>query len=227
MTNYLVTITAALALFTGACSAADTPAAPAKPAAAAPKPAAAAPKPAAAAASPVAAASTAGALPHYVQAPAGSSLAFSFEQAGAQNQGVFKQFSTELVYDENNLAASTLKVTVQITSLDTQDKDRDNTLASADLLDPKKFPTATFIASSFAKRAGGVDAVGKLTLRGVTRDLRVPLTIRLTTAGAEIAGETTLKRLDYGVGQGEWKSTEWVGADVKLQYKVSLVKAAR
>jgi polyisoprenoid-binding protein YceI len=221
MTNYLVTITATLALITGACSAADTPAAPAKPAAAAPKPASAP------AGSPVAAASTASALPHYLQAPAGSSLTFSFEQAGAQNQGVFKQFSTELAYDENNLAASSLKVTVQMTSFDTQDKDRDNTLASADLLDPKKFPTATFSSSSFAKRAGGVDAVGKLTLRGVTRDLRVPLTVRLTAAGAEIAGETTLKRLDYGVGQGEWKSTEWVGADIKLQYKVSLVKAAR
>ena len=213
MTNYLVTITATLALFTGACSAADTPAAPVKPAAAAPQPAAPA--------------APTSALPHYVQAPAGSSLAFSFEQAGAENQGVFKKFSTELTYDEKNLGASSLKVTVQITSLDTQDKDRDNTLASADLLDPKKFPTATFSASSFAKRAGGVDAVGKLTLRGVTRDLRVPLTIQLTAAGAEIAGETTLKRLDFGVGQGEWKSTEWVGEVVKLQYKVSLVKAAR
>jgi polyisoprenoid-binding protein YceI len=218
MTNYLVTIAALTALFAGACSAADTPAAPAKPAAAAPQPAAA----------PAAPTSAASVLPHYVQAPTGSSLTFSFEQAGAENQGVFKQFSTALAYDENNLAASSLKVTVQITSLDTQEKDRDNTLASADLLDTKKFPTATFSASSFAKRAsGGVEAVGKLTLRGVTRDVRVPLAIRTTAAGLELTGETTLKRLDYGVGQGEWKSTEWVGADIKLQYKVSLVKAAR
>jgi polyisoprenoid-binding protein YceI len=67
--------------------------------------------------------------------------------------------------------------------------------------------------------------VGKLTLRGVTRELRVPLTIRKVGAGLEISGEVTVRRLDYGVGQGEWKSTEWVGNDVKLQYKVPLVPA--
>ncbi len=127
MTNYLVSITAVAALFAGACSAADTAAAPST--------------------APAAVAITAGALPRYVQAPAGNSLAFSFVQAGAENQGVFKQFSTELAYDEKNLAASTLKVTVQIASLDTQDKDRDDTLASEDLLDSKKLPTATFSAS--------------------------------------------------------------------------------
>ena len=65
---------------------------------------------------------------------------------------------------------------MQIASLDTQDKDRDDTLAGADLFDAKKFPTAQYVASSLAKRAdGGLEAVGKLTLRGVTRDLRLPL----------------------------------------------------
>ena len=79
---------------------------------------------------------------------------------------------------------------------------------------------------SFAKRAdGGLEAVGKLTLRGVTRDLRLPLKIIRTATGLELSGETAIKRLDYGVGQGEWKSTESVGDEVKLQYKVSLIKA--
>jgi polyisoprenoid-binding protein YceI len=39
------------------------------------------------------------------------------------------------------------------------------------------------------------------------------------------AGEVTIKRLDYGVGQGEWQSTEWVGDEVKLQYKVSMARS--
>jgi polyisoprenoid-binding protein YceI len=117
-------------------------------------------------------------------------------------------------------------VTVQIASLDTQDKDRDTELQGADLFDARKYPTAQFVASSFAKGAhGGVEAVGKLTLRGVTHDLRLPLSIRSTANGVELSGETTIKRLEYGVGQGDWKSTEWVGDEVKLQYKVPLAKA--
>jgi polyisoprenoid-binding protein YceI len=38
-----------------------------------------------------------------------------------------------------------------------------------------------------------------------------------------LAGRMTLKRLDFGVGQGQWQSTEWVGNDVTVRYSVELV----
>lgn len=163
--------------------------------------------------------------PRFAQAPGAGALTFRFVQAGAETEGSFREFSTELAYDENNLAASTLDVTVQIASLATQDKDRDAELAGANLLDAAKFPTAKFTASSLAKRGDRLEAIGKLTLHGTTHELRLPLTIRKTATGVEISGETTIRRLEYGVGQGDWKSTEWVGDDVKLQYKVPLARA--
>ena len=166
------------------------------------------------------------ALPHYVQAPSGSSLSFTFEQAGAASVGTFKQFSTDLRYDEKQPAAGVLDVKVQIASVDTQDKERDEMLAGADLLDTSRFPVAHYVANTFAKRAdGGLDAVGKLTLRGVTRELRLPLKIVRTASGLDLSGEAAIKRLDYGVGQGDWKATDSVGDGIKLRYKVSLVKA--
>jgi polyisoprenoid-binding protein YceI len=202
MTNYLARLLSIVSLGAGACWAGGTPAAPATPAA-------------------VAATAT-----RYVQAAAGGSLSFTFVQADAATTGSFRKFSTELTYDEKNPAAGTLKVTVQIGSLETQDKDRDDTLKSADLFDAQKYPTAQYLATSFAKRAGGgLEAIGKLTLRGVTRDLRLPLMLRTTPDGVEISGDAALKRLDFGVGQGEWKSTEWVGDEVKLHYKVPLTRA--
>jgi len=204
MTNYFVALTATATL-AAACSAAETPAK----------------------ALPAATPAASAAIPHYVQTPAGSKLTFSFMQAGAENQGEFKQFATELNYDEKNLAASSLKVTVQTGSFDTQDKDRNDTLAGAELLDSKKFPTAQYVASSLTRGAKGIEAIGKLTLHGVTKDLKVPLAIKTTATGVEISGVTTIRRLDYGVGQGDWKTTEWVGDEVKLQYKVALTKAAR
>jgi polyisoprenoid-binding protein YceI len=211
MTNYIASMAAAVVLLTGACHAADTPAA-AKPAAA--KPAAATPAPAATAA-----------IPRWVQGP-GSSLTFTFDQAGAASKGSFKQFSTELAYDEKTPASGNLNVKVQIASIDTQDQERNDNLASADLFDTPKFPTAQYTASSFARTAaGGLEAVGKLTLRGVTHDLRLPLKIVPTATGLELSGSTAIKRLDYGVGQGDWKSTEGVADEVKIQYKVALVKA--
>ena len=62
-------------------------------------------------------------------------------------------------------------------------------------------------------------------IRNVTKDLRVPLTIKPAGAGLELSGAVTIKRLDYGVGQGEWQSTESVGDAVKITYKVALNKA--
>ena len=215
MTNYFVSLTAGAVLLAAACSAAESPA---------PKPAA--PQKPAPAASPAAtpAATPAGAA-RYRQA-AGASLAFSFMQAGAENHGSFRQFTTELTWDEKNPAAGSLDVTVQTASLETQDKDRNDTLGGPDLFDVKKFPTAHYTASSFAKRAdGGLEAVGRLTLRGVTKDLRVPLTIKTAGGGLELSGEVTIKRLAFGVGQGDWNSTEWVGDDVRLAYKVPMTRS--
>ena len=165
MTNYIASMTAVVALLTGACHAADTPPAP-KPAAA--RPAAATPTAAAASA-------TSAAVQRWVQAP-GSSLTFTFDQAGAASKGSFKQFSTELAYDDKSPAAGSLNVKVQIASIETQDQERNDMLVSADLFDAPKFPTAQYTSSSFSRTAaGGLEAVGKLTLRGVSRDLRLPI----------------------------------------------------
>jgi polyisoprenoid-binding protein YceI len=207
MTNYLPAL---LALFALGAQAAE----PAKPLAPAAKPA----QPAQPAAP--------GAGVKYVQAASGNSLSFTFQQLDAASTGQFKTFATTLIYDEKNPAAGSLDVKVTIGSLDTQDGERDEALKSADLFDAAKIPTATYIARSLARNAsGGLEAVGKLTLRGVSKDLRLPLTIKPTANGLELSGQTAIKRLDYGVGQGEWKSTESVGDEVKIQYKVALVRA--
>lgn len=162
----------------------------------------------------------------YVQAANGSNLSFTFKQLDALSTGQFKTFSTTFVYDEKNPAAGSLDVKVTIGSLDTQDGERDDALKSADLFDAAKHPTATYVAGSLARNAaGGLEAVGKLTLRGVSRDLRLPLTLKPAANGLELSGQTTIKRLDYGVGQGEWRSTESVGDEVKIQYQVALVRA--
>jgi polyisoprenoid-binding protein YceI len=153
---------------------------------------------------------------------AGSSLTFTFTQLGSATQGRFGRFTTELNYDEKNLDASSLRVTVQIASIDTQDAERDGVLVTPELFDAQKHPVATFVATSLVRGPSGLEAPGKLTIRGVTRDLRLPLAIKPSGSSLELSGVTAFKRLDFGVGQGDWKSTESVGDEVKVQYKVLL-----
>jgi len=156
-----------------------------------------------------------------------STLEYSFVQAGAQNKGTFKKYTVTL-----DMAADSpgkLDVVIDMNSLDTGDKERDDTLRGADLFDVAKNPQARFTSTQITKSGAGYDAVGKLTLRGVTKDAHVPFTLRGTTEQGKsvsyLEGKTTLKRLDFGVGQGDWKSTEWVGNDVGISYSVRLIAA--
>ena len=63
----------------------------------------------------------------------------------------------------------------------------------------------------------------------VARETRVPFTFRTADEQGHpagyLTGKTTLKRLDFGVGQGDWQSTEWVGNDVTVAYSLRLTPA--
>jgi polyisoprenoid-binding protein YceI len=159
-----------------------------------------------------------------------STLEFTFQQAGAQNKGRFTRFPVTLDFSPADPATGRLEVTVEITSLDTGDHDRDETLRSADLFDVAKFPRAHFLATQFSRTATGFEAIGKLTIRDATRDVRVPFTFRTATEnGAAVgymSGKTSLRRLDYGVGQGDWKATDQVGNDVAVSFALRLTAAA-
>ena len=164
----------------------------------------------------------------YQLEPSTSLLRFAFEQAGANNTGRFGKYTADVTFAADNLAASKIDVTVDVTSLDTGDKERDDTLKSADLFDIAKFPKARFVASKITLvGAGRYEAAGKLTIRNVTRDLKLPITFQVKEEKGKqvgfMTGRVTLKRLEYGVGQGDWKSTEWVKDDVLITFSLKLM----
>jgi polyisoprenoid-binding protein YceI len=106
--------------------------------------------------------------------------------------------------------------------VDSQDKDRDTTIRGADIFDVAHWPTARYVTRSFTKTATGYTAVGALTLRGVTKDVPINFTFTSTAAGAKLDGSAKLNRLDFGAGQGDWKSTEWVADAVKISFSLIL-----
>jgi polyisoprenoid-binding protein YceI len=170
------------------------------------------------------------AVPHYVLDPAKSSLEFAFDQAGARNKGRFTRFAVSFDFSPENPAAGRLDVTVEMSSADTGDKERDDTLRGEELFAVAKFPQARYAATQLTKTPGGYEAVGKLSLRGVTREVRVPFTFRTATEnGASVgymSGKTTVRRLDFGVGQGDWKATDQLGNDVGVSFALRLTTAA-
>jgi polyisoprenoid-binding protein YceI len=169
--------------------------------------------------------------PLFTADPARSTLQFSFRQAGAISTGRFGRFTTGFRFDAGNLAASSLAVTVDLATLDTRDKERDELLRGADLFLVARFPSASFQSTALSRRKdGNYEALGKLTIRGISRQLRLPLAIQLTRRAdlttMSLRGTTVIRRLDFGVGQGDWKSTEWVDNDVTVRFDVLLTTAS-
>ena len=160
----------------------------------------------------------------YVLAPAGSTLEFTFVQAGAENTGAFRKFDVKLTLDDETPANNRLEVTIPVASLDTRDEERDGILRDAELFNVEKHPIAIFTSKAIRRTAPGrYEATGKLSIRGVSRDVRVPFTLN----GTRMQGGTTIRRLDFGIGQGEWQSTEWVGNDVEVRFALRLARLGK
>jgi polyisoprenoid-binding protein YceI len=151
-----------------------------------------------------------------------SRLEFTGVQAGAPFKGVFHQFTAAVDFDPATPAAAHIEVTVDVNSVDSGDKERDGTIRGADVFDVAHFPTAHYVTRSVTRTATGFSAVGALTLRGVTKDVPIDFTFAATAAGATLSGRAEFKRLDFGVGRGDWKNTDYVGDQVKVAFSLNL-----
>lgn len=152
-------------------------------------------------------------------------LEFTAVQAGARFTGRFTEFRVELDLDPAAPAQGRLHVAIATASADTQDDDRDGILRSRDFFWSGQHPQAVYHAEGFERDGDGWRARGELTLRGMAR----PVTVRFTAATERgrltMKGGATLSRLAFGVGQGDWASTEWIGDEVAITFALSLARA--
>ena len=150
-----------------------------------------------------------------------SSIRFKATQAGANFEGRFKQFAAVIAFDPSNLAASRARVEIPVASVDTQSSDRDTALKSKDWFDPAHWPKAVFEASRFSVAGASFVADGRLTLRDRTRPVRLTFSVRRAANGVRtLTGQAKLSRLAFGLGQGEFQSTEWVADAVIVNVTV-------
>jgi polyisoprenoid-binding protein YceI len=147
--------------------------------------------------------------------------------------GKFDDFSGQIQLDEANPEQSSVEVTIQVASVDTGVKMRDDDLRSPNFFDAKKFPEITFKSTS-VKRTGEntADVTGNLTMHGVTKE--VVLKVELLGKGAGMKpgsivsgwdAATALKRSDFGLSWNKViEGTQVVGDDVQIELHVEADK---
>lgn len=152
-------------------------------------------------------------------APEQSRLSFAAVQAGSSFDGSFKRFSADIRFDAADLSSSRAVIVIEMASAETGNLERDVALQGAEWFAVSRFPQARFETERFRSLGGnGFEAEGALTIRDVTKTVVLPFTLSPVADGMRARGELTIDRTDWGVGQGQWASPNWVLHPVGVRF---------
>jgi len=166
--------------------------------------------------------------------PTHSRLGFATKHAMvATVRGQFTDFSADVHLDEENVANSTAKVTIQAASVSTGNADRDNHLRNADFFEVETYPELSFVSTAAERKSDDEFVLhGDLTIKGVTN----PVSIEFEKTGTSIdpwggervgfEGRAKINRKDWGLSFNAVLETGGVlvGEKVTLEFDIAAVR---
>jgi polyisoprenoid-binding protein YceI len=155
-----------------------------------------------------------------------STVIATSKQMNVPVDGTFKKFSAQLKFDPAKPTAGSANLNIDTSSYDLGDDTYNQQAHGRDWFDTAHFPTATFVSSSIAP-AGGANQFkvsGKLTIKGKSQDVVVPVTVTQQSATQTFDGSLSIKRTQYDIGTGEWKDTSVVADDVVIKFHIVAAK---
>jgi polyisoprenoid-binding protein YceI len=160
-----------------------------------------------------------------------TNVTFSIRHFFTPVVGKFTAYTIDLNFNPNDLANSNVVVDMDVNSVNTNNERRDSHLKNPDFFNADVFPKMTFSSTSITKTGENQFLMrGNLTIKDVTKQVEIPFTLlgvadhpsRENTEVAGLEGSFKLKRLDYGVGTGDWVSTAVVADELTVDLFLSV-----
>ena len=165
-------------------------------------------------------ASSAFAAPLKVDA-AKSSVGVTFKQMGVAVDAKFNKLVAQVDYDAAKPENAKASVEIDVASFDLGDPDYSAEVRKKEWFHAIQFPKATFNSTKIrAIGPGKLEVVGKLTLKGKSTDLQFPLSVKKEGGAQVFEGSVPIKRLVFGIGDGEWKDTSVVSDEVIIKFHI-------
>lgn len=141
-----------------------------------------------------------------------SYVGFSIRYMGyAMVRGRFSDFQGSLRYDEKDLTKTSITLSIDVTSIDTGNAERDKDLQSENWFGAMTYPKISFISKKAEITTSGLRITGDLTIRGITKAITIPLekpsgVVKDGRGDSQIifTGALTLNRRDFGVEGKNW-----------------------
>lgn len=105
-------------------------------------------------------------------------------------------------FDETNLSSSIFNVCIDPASIDTKNEKRDEHLKNEDFFYVEKYLTICFVSKSITKKGDAYEAIGELTMHGVTKTVTIPFLVVKKGTTRTFTGELEINRFDYNLNYG-------------------------
>ena len=155
--------------------------------------------------------------------PAQSEIAFTSKQMGVPVDGKFKKFDAQIAFDPKKPDAAKIAFAVDLASVSFGASETESEVAKPDWFNTKAFPQASFQSTTVkAIGPGKFEVAGKLTIKGASQNVVVPVALAQAGSTTTATGGFVLKRLDFKIGDGDWKDTSMVANEVNVKLKFAL-----
>lgn len=160
-----------------------------------------------------------------------STLGFTATQTGGEFEGRFREFTADMTFYRDRPGDSAFDVTVDVTSVTTGARDRDEALADRAWFWFDRYPEARFVTKEIVRRDDdSYEAVADLTIKSSTHEVVLPFTWTQDGDTAEMQGTVTavmrggltMDRARWDVGTGEWSSGDTIGRRVDVHVDLLL-----
>lgn len=148
-------------------------------------------------------------------------VTFVSKQMGVAVEGGFKKAVAQIAFDPAKLTVARAQVDIDMASIDAGSKEADDEVKGKNWLAVAANPKASFVAASVKSLGGNrYEALGKLTIKGKSRDVTAPFTVTPNANGAVFDGSFVLKRAEFGIGEGVWADFDTVANEVQIRFRV-------
>lgn len=154
----------------------------------------------------------------YIPTDSGSSVKFKIKNLGISITGSFTGLKGKIQFDPANLAITSIDATIDANTVNTGIDARDNHLRKVEFFDVKNYPQIRFVSTRVtpSNKTGVLFVFGKLTIKGVTKDISFPFTATPQNGGFLFNGEFKLNRRDFTVGGSSFTMADNVTVQLNI-----------
>ena len=140
----------------------------------------------------------------------------------------FRKFTAQIAFDPAKPEAGKARLEIDTDSFDIDNTEVNDEAKGKAWFDTRTFPKAVFVSSSIKPLGGGrFEVRGPLTIKGRTHEVTAPFSYKESGGNGIFEGAFAIKRLQFNIGEGQWKDTDTVADEVQIRFSIVAAAAGK